>query len=87
MTLAEMNDELGATETNKKEFLKKLESMILWMAFLKIIQPHDYKGECGNKPYPPELLLRFFILQNVYNLSGMAVMLEYHTCIGESVSG
>ena len=72
---------------NDHRFDMDKESMILWMAFLKIIQPHDYKGECGNKPYPPELLLRFFILQNVYNLSGMAVMLEYHTCIGESVSG
>jgi hypothetical protein len=28
MTLAELNDELGAARTNKKEFLDKLESII-----------------------------------------------------------
>lgn len=28
MTLAEINDELGAARTNKKEFLEKLEAII-----------------------------------------------------------
>jgi IS5 family transposase len=65
MTLAELNDELGAARANKKEFLDKLESIIPWDNFIKIIQPSYYKGELGNKPYPLELLLRIFILQNV----------------------
>lgn len=30
MTLAEINDELGAARTNKKEFLEKLEAIIPW---------------------------------------------------------
>jgi IS5 family transposase len=76
MTLAEINDELGAARTNKKEFLDKLESVIPWDNFIKIIQPSYYKGELGNKPYPLELMLRIFILQNVYNLADMAVMNE-----------
>jgi IS5 family transposase len=76
MTLAELNDELGAARTNKKEFLDKLESIIPWDNFIKIIQPSYYKGELGNKPYPLELMLRIFILQNVYNLADMAVMNE-----------
>ena len=50
MTLAEINDELGAARTNKKEFLEKLEAIIPW-----------------------ELMLRIFILQNVYNLADMAL--------------
>lgn len=74
MTLAEMNDELGAARTNKREFLNRLEAIIPWEEFIKIIQPIYYKGEVGNKPYPLELMLRIFILQNVYNLSDMAVM-------------
>jgi IS5 family transposase len=76
MTLAELNDELGAARTNKKEFLDKLESVIPWDNFIKIIQPSYYKGELGNKPYPLELMLRIFILQNVYNLADMAAMNE-----------
>ena len=76
MTLAEINDELGAVRTNKKEFLEKLEAIIPWETFLELIQPSYYKGELGNKPYPLELMLRIFILQNVYNLADMAVMNE-----------
>lgn len=76
MTLAEMNDELGAARTNKKEFLEKLERIIPWTEFIKLIKPYYYKGERGNKPYPLELMLRIFILQNVYTLSDMAVMNE-----------
>lgn len=76
MTLAEMKDELSAARTNKREFLDKLEAIIPWEEFIKIIQPSYYKGEVGNKPYPLELMLRIFILQNVYNLADMAVMNE-----------
>ena len=76
MTLAEMNDELGAARTNKKEFLEKLERIIPWTEFIQLIEPHYYKGERGNKPYPLELMLRIFILQNVYTLADMAVMNE-----------
>lgn len=76
MTLAEINDELGAARTNKKEFLEKLEAIIPWETFLELIQPSYYKGELSNKPYPLELILRIFILQNVYNLADMAVMNE-----------
>ncbi len=76
MRLAEMEDELGAARTNKKEFLNRLEAIIPWEEFIKIIEPSYYKGEVGNKPYPLELMLRIFILQNVYNLADMAVMNE-----------
>ena len=61
---------------NKKEFLEKLETIIPWETFFELIQPSCYKGELGNKPYPLELMLRIFILQNVYNLADMAVMNE-----------
>lgn len=74
--LAEINDELSAARTNKREFLDKLEGIIPWEEFIRIIKPSYYKGEVGNKPYPLELMLRIFILQNVYNLADMAVMNE-----------
>ena len=76
MRLAEMEDELSAARTNKREFLDKLEAIIPWEEFIKIIEPSYYKGEVGNKPYPLELMLRIFILQNMYNLADMAVMNE-----------
>ena len=76
MTLAEINDEFGAARTNKKEFLEKMDRIIPWEALEKLVQPHYYKGERGNKPYPLELMLRIFILQNLYNLADMKVMNE-----------
>ena len=76
MTLAEMNDEFGAARTNKKEFLEKMDQIIPWVEFVEIIQPYYYKGERGNKPYPLELMLRIFILQNLYDLADMKVMNE-----------
>ncbi|MBR2086663.1 MAG: IS5 family transposase [Oscillospiraceae bacterium] len=76
MTLAEMNDEFGAARTNKKEFLEKMDQIIPWVEFVELVQPFYYKGERGNKPYPLGLMLRIFILQNLYDLADMKVMNE-----------
>lgn len=76
MRLAEINDEFGEARTNKKEFLEKMERIIPWEEMKKIIEPCYYKGEHGNKPYPLELMLRIFILQNLYDLADMKVMNE-----------
>ena len=76
MTPAEMNDKFGAARTNKKEFLEKMDSIIPWVAINKIVEPYYYKGERGNKPYPPELMLRIFMLKSLYDLADMRVMYE-----------
>ena len=76
LTLAMMNDEPGQVRTSKKEFLDKIESIIPWDTFIGIIAPCYYKGERGNKPYPLKLMLRIFLLQNLYDLADMRVMTE-----------
>lgn len=76
MRLAEINDEFGAARTNKREFLEKMDKIIPWAKFVTLIQPNYYKGKRGNKPYPLELMLRIFILQNLYDLADMKVMNE-----------
>ena len=76
LKLAMMNDELGQARTSKKEFPDKIESIIPWDKFIEIIEPCYYKGERGNKPYPLELMLRIFLLQNLYDLADMRVMTE-----------
>ena len=73
MRLAEINDEFGAARTNKREFLEKMDEIIPWKIFVALIQSCYYKGERGNKPYPLELMLRIFILQNLYDLADMKV--------------
>ena len=76
MTLSMISDELAKAKTSKKEFLDKMEKLIPWDEFKGIIKPIYYKGEVGNKPYELELMLRIFILQNLYDLSDMKAMNE-----------
>lgn len=76
ITFGMLSDELAQAKTNKKEFLNKMERIIPWQEWLKIIRPSYYKGEVGNKPYDLELMLRIYLLQNFYDLSDMGVMNE-----------
>lgn len=72
----QLTDELLQAHTSKKEFLEKIERIIPWGNWIEIIRPCYYKGERGNKPYDIELMLRIFVLQNLYDLSDMRVMTE-----------
>ena len=76
MTLSYFCDELAQTKTSKKVFLEQMEKMIPWDEWIGIIKPCYYKGERGNKPYDLELMLRIYILQNLYDLSDMRIMTE-----------
>ena len=76
LTFSLISDELAQAKTNKKEFLEKIERIIPFDEWIGIIRPCYYKGEHGNKPYDLELMLRIFLLQNLYDLSDMKVMNE-----------
>ena len=76
ISLSVLNDELAQVRTKKKEFLSQIDRIIPWGEWLAMIQPHYYKGERGNKPYELELMLRLYILQNLYDLSDEAVSVE-----------
>ena len=71
ITLSELSDELAQRKTKKKEFLNRIDRIVPWAEWLKILDPHYYKGEQKNKPYDKELMLRLYLIQNLYNLSGM----------------
>jgi IS5 family transposase len=76
ITLSAITDELGQAVTHKKEFLQQINRIIPWSEWKGIIEPHYYKGERGNKPFDLELMLRIHLVQNLYNLSDMAAMME-----------
>ena len=76
ITLSAFNDELAKVRTKKKEFLEQMDRIIPWGEWKALIQPYYYKGERGNKPYDLELMLRLFILQNLYNLSDEGTVAE-----------
>ena len=76
MSLSAFNDELSQVRTKKKAFLEKIERLIPWGEWLTLIRPCYYKGERGNKPYDLELMLRIFLLQNLYDLSDEKTVAE-----------
>ena len=69
LSLSAFNDELSQVRTRKKEFLSQIERLIPWSEWIALIQPCYYKGELGNKPYGLELMLRIYLLQNLYDMA------------------
>lgn len=67
---------MSQAKTKKKEFLEQIDHIIPWGEWLGIIKPHYYLGERGNKPFELELMLRIYVLQNLYDLSDMGTMGE-----------
>ena len=76
MSLSAFDDELAQVRTKKKEFLAKIDRIIPWGEWLTLIRPHYYKGGRGNKPYDLELMLRIYLLQNLYDLSDEGCVAE-----------
>lgn len=76
MSLSSLSDELSQAKTKKKEFLEQMNRIIPWSEWMRIIKPYYYTGERGNKPFELELMLRIYMLQNLYDLSDMGVMGE-----------
>ena len=71
-----MSDELSQVRTKKKEFLEQIERIVPWGEWINLIKPCYYKGERGNKPYDLELMLRIYLIQNLYDLADEATVNE-----------
>ena len=59
---------------NKQISLSNLEDelsqvRVPWNEWTAMIKPCYYKGERGNKPYDLELMLRLYLIQNLYFIS------------------
>ncbi len=76
LSMSALSDELQQVRTKKKEFLAEIDRIVPWGEWINLIQPYYYKGERGNKPYNLELMLRIYLVQNLYNLSDMATVAE-----------
>lgn len=76
ISLSGLMDELSQARTKKKEFLEQMDRLIPWGEWVGEIRPCYYKGERGNKPYGIELMLRLYVLQNLYTLSDEGTVAE-----------
>ena len=69
-------DELKKVKTHKTEFLNRIDAIMPWDELEDLIRPCYYKGERGNKPYDLSLMVRIYVLQNLYNISDDATRTE-----------
>ena len=76
ISLLGLKDELSQARTKKKEFLEQMDRLIPWGKWVEEIRACYYKGERGNKPYGIELMLRLYVLQNLYTLSDEGTVAE-----------
>lgn len=76
MTISAFSDELAPVRTKKKDSFSQIKRIVPWKKWLAMIQPCYYRGERGNKPYPLEIMLRLYLLQNLYDLSDEATVAE-----------
>ena len=76
ISLSDLSDELAQVRTKKIEFLAQIDRIVPWGKWVSMIRPCYYKGERGNKPYEIELMLRLYLLQNLYSLSDEATITE-----------
>lgn len=76
ISLSAFSDELANVRTKKKAFLEQIDRIVPWGEWVAIVKPHYYKGERGNKPYDLELMLKIYMLENLYDLSDMGTVAQ-----------
>ena len=55
----------------KEHFLRKLDEVIDWERFTqKLLKYYKGKGEIGQAPYNPTLMLKMLLLSYLYDISG-----------------
>ena len=74
--LSAFNDALANVQNKEKEFGAEIDRIVSWEEWIALIQPYYYKRARGNKPYGLELMLKIYLLQNLYNLSDMRTVAE-----------
>ena len=76
IALSAFSDELANVRTKKKEFPAQMDPIVPWGKWVGEIKPCYYRGERGNRPCDLELMLRIYMLQNLYALSDMGTVAE-----------
>ena len=56
-------------QTKRERFLGEMDAVVPWATLLGLIEPHYPKAGNGRRPYPLEVMLRIYFLQQWYQLS------------------
>lgn len=71
-TLAAAGFELHSKTTRKRAFLARMEELVPWAEFCKVIEPHYPKAGNGRPPIGLERILRMYFIANWFNLADEA---------------
>ena len=69
MTLSDVEYSRRKKITQKEKFLRQMDQIIPWEAWVKKIQPYYPAGKRGRPPRGIEVMLRMYLLQIWFNLS------------------
>jgi IS5 family transposase len=72
ITLATNGFEAYRKQTRKAEFLARMETLVPWEEFCKVIEPYYPKAGNGRPPVGLERVLRMYFIANWFNLSDVA---------------
>jgi IS5 family transposase len=56
-------------QTKRERFLGEMDAVVPWATLVGLIEPHYPKAGKGRRPYPLEVMLRIYFLQQWYQLS------------------
>ena len=56
-------------QTKRERFLSEMDAVVPWAVLLSLIEPYYPKAGKGRRPYPLEVMLRIYFLQQWYQLS------------------
>ena len=56
-------------QTKRERFLGEMDTVVPWATLVGLIEPHYPKAGKGRRPYPLEVMLRIYFLQQWYQLS------------------
>ena len=69
LSFATLDHQNKKKQTRRERFLAEMDSVVPWAALLALIAPHYPKAGNGRRPYPLEVMLRIYFLQQWYQLS------------------
>ena len=69
LSFATLEHQTKKKQTKREALLAEMDAVVPWAALLALIAPHYPKAGNGRRPYPLEVMLRIYFLQQWYQLS------------------
>ena len=69
LSFGKLNHRNKKKQTKRERFLSEMDAVVPWATLVGLIEPHYAKAGKGRRPYPLDVMLRIYFLQQRYQLS------------------